>query len=75
LDLIPFQAVGDAFNEGLYEEQSRLRSIPQLESKPKYQMRKMTAKEACGKRVNFSSVQSFSMIADKGIFVVNIWHE
>lgn len=48
-----FQAVGDAFNEGLYEVQSRLKSIPQLESKPKYQMRKMTAKEACGKRVNF----------------------
>lgn len=42
------QAVGDAFNEGLYEEQARLRGIPLLESKPKYQMRTMTAKEACG---------------------------
>ncbi|XP_062026902.1 chloride channel protein CLC-d-like isoform X2 [Rosa rugosa] len=51
LVLLISKAVGDAFNEGLYEEQSRLRNIPQLESKPKYQMRKMTAKEACGKRV------------------------
>lgn len=48
------QAVGDAFNEGLYEEQARLRGIPLLESRPKYQMRKMTAKEACGnKKVSF----------------------
>lgn len=42
------QAVGDAFNEGLYEEQARLRGIPLLESRPKNLMRKMTAKEACG---------------------------
>lgn len=41
------QAVGDAFNEGLYEEQARLRGIPLLESRPKYQMRSMTAKDAC----------------------------
>lgn len=46
--LILFQAVGDAFNEGLYEEQARLRGIPLLESRPKNLMRKMTAKEACG---------------------------
>ncbi|KAG6423154.1 hypothetical protein SASPL_113542 [Salvia splendens] len=42
------KAVGDAFNEGLYEEQARLRAIPLLESRPKYQMRNMTAKEASG---------------------------
>ncbi|XP_057958852.1 chloride channel protein CLC-d isoform X2 [Malania oleifera] len=48
LVLLISKAVGDAFNEGLYEEQARLRGIPLLESKPKYQMRKMTAKEACG---------------------------
>lgn len=42
------QAVGDAFNEGIYEEQARLKGIPLLESRPKYEMRKRTAKEACG---------------------------
>lgn len=51
LVLLISKAVGDAFNEGLYEEQARLRNIPLLESRPKYQMRKMTAKEACGRRV------------------------
>ncbi|KAK4801032.1 hypothetical protein SAY86_021519 [Trapa natans] len=50
LVLLISKAVGDAFNEGLYEEQARLRGIPLLESKPKYEMRKMTAKEACGNR-------------------------
>lgn len=45
---VPQQAVGDAFNEGLYEEQAQLKSIPLLESRPKYVMRNMTAKEACG---------------------------
>ncbi|KAL3641995.1 hypothetical protein CASFOL_012810 [Castilleja foliolosa] len=48
LVLLISKAVGDAFNEGLYEEQARLRGIPLLESKPKYQMRTMTAKEASG---------------------------
>ncbi|KAK3021590.1 hypothetical protein RJ639_046297, partial [Escallonia herrerae] len=48
LVLLISKAVGDAFNEGLYEEQAQLRGIPLLESRPKYQMRKMTAKEACG---------------------------
>ncbi|XP_017223054.1 chloride channel protein CLC-d isoform X2 [Daucus carota subsp. sativus] len=48
LVLLISKAVGDAFNEGLYEEQARLRGIPLLESRPKYQMRQMTAKEACG---------------------------
>ena len=48
LTLFPSQAVGDAFNEGLYEEQARLRGIPLLESRPKYEMRTMTAREACG---------------------------
>ncbi|XP_062108383.1 chloride channel protein CLC-d isoform X2 [Humulus lupulus] len=51
LVLLISKAVGDAFNEGLYEEQARLRNIPLLESRPKYQMRKMTAKEACGRGV------------------------
>jgi chloride channel 7 len=41
------QAVGDVFNEGLYEVQARLRGIPLLESRPKQFMRNMTAKEAC----------------------------
>ncbi|KAL2244046.1 UNVERIFIED_CONTAM: Chloride channel protein CLC-d [Sesamum indicum] len=48
LVLLISKAVGDAFNEGLYEEQARLRGIPLLESRPKYQMRNITAKEACG---------------------------
>ncbi|CAN1807682.1 Chloride channel protein CLC-d [Linum perenne] len=48
LVLLISKAVGDAFNEGLYEEQARLRGIPLLEAKPKYQMRTMSAKEACG---------------------------
>ncbi|PIN00913.1 Cl- channel CLC-7 and related proteins (CLC superfamily) [Handroanthus impetiginosus] len=48
LVLLISKAVGDAFNEGLYEEQARLKRIPLLESRPKYQMRNMTAKEACG---------------------------
>ncbi|KAF5736850.1 chloride channel protein CLC-d [Tripterygium wilfordii] len=50
LVLLISKAVGDAFNQGLYEEQAQLRGIPLLESKPKYQMRKMTAQEACGNR-------------------------
>ena len=44
------QAVGDAFNDGLYEEQARLKGIPLLESRPKYEMRQMTAKEGCRTR-------------------------
>ncbi|RYR59150.1 hypothetical protein Ahy_A05g024986 isoform A [Arachis hypogaea] len=48
LVLLISKAVGDAFNEGLYEEQARLRGIPLLESRPKYEMRNMTAREACG---------------------------
>ncbi|MED6193837.1 hypothetical protein PIB30_118961 [Stylosanthes scabra] len=48
LVLLMSKAVGDVFNEGLYEEQARLRGIPLLESRPKYEMRNMTAKEACG---------------------------
>ncbi|GMH08419.1 hypothetical protein Nepgr_010259 [Nepenthes gracilis] len=50
LVLLISKAVGDVFNEGLYEEQARLRGIPLLESRPKYQMRNMMAKEACGYR-------------------------
>ncbi|PSS01450.1 Chloride channel protein like [Actinidia chinensis var. chinensis] len=48
LVLLISKAVGDAFNEGLYEEQARLKGIPLLESRPKNEMRKMKAKEACG---------------------------
>ncbi|XP_043691449.1 chloride channel protein CLC-d-like [Telopea speciosissima] len=47
LVLLISKAVGDAFNEGLYEVQAQLRGIPLLESRPKYHMRNMTAKEAC----------------------------
>ncbi|XP_071937933.1 chloride channel protein CLC-d-like isoform X5 [Coffea arabica] len=47
LVLLISKAVGDAFNEGFYEEQARIRGIPLLESRPKYQMRSMTAKDAC----------------------------
>lgn len=61
LSLFPWQAVGDAFNEGLYEEQAQLRGIPLLESRPKYQMRKMAAKEACGQRVNVTYNFKFSI--------------
>lgn len=50
LVLLISKAVGDAFNDGLYEEQARLRGIPLLESRPKYQMRRMTAKEGCRTR-------------------------
>ncbi|KAJ8766506.1 hypothetical protein K2173_022565 [Erythroxylum novogranatense] len=59
LVLLISKAVGDAFNEGLYEEQARLRGIPLLESRPKYQMRKMTAKESCGNQ----KVVSFPRVA------------
>ncbi|RAL54358.1 hypothetical protein DM860_001486 [Cuscuta australis] len=45
LVLLISKAVGDAFNEGLYEEQAKLRGIPLLESKPKHQMHYMTVKE------------------------------
>ncbi|KAJ4956406.1 hypothetical protein NE237_013189 [Protea cynaroides] len=47
LVLLISKAVGDAFNEGLYEMQAQLRGIPLLESRPKYHMRNMAAKEAC----------------------------
>ena len=57
------QAVGDAFNEGFYEEQARIRGIPLLESRPKYQMRSMTAKDACAnQKVNAMST-SLSLCA------------
>ncbi|KAB5537810.1 hypothetical protein DKX38_015343 [Salix brachista] len=47
LVLLISKAVGDAFNEGFYEQQARLKGIALLESRPKYQMRNMMAKEAC----------------------------
>ncbi|XVE66017.1 hypothetical protein DITRI_Ditri08aG0047800 [Diplodiscus trichospermus] len=51
LVLLISKAVGDAFNEGIYEAQARLRGIPLLEPRPKYEMRKMTAREACGNQM------------------------
>ncbi|XP_031093188.1 chloride channel protein CLC-d-like isoform X2 [Ipomoea triloba] len=48
LVLLISKAVGDVFNEGLYEEHARLRGIPLLESRPKYHMRYVTAKETSG---------------------------
>lgn len=58
LVLLISKAVGDLFNEGLYEEQARLRNIPLLESRPKQYMRSVTVKEACKnqKVVYFSRV-------------------
>ncbi|XP_039137139.1 LOW QUALITY PROTEIN: chloride channel protein CLC-d [Dioscorea cayenensis subsp. rotundata] len=47
LVLLISKAVGDVFNEGLYDEQARLRAIPLLESRPKQYMRNMTARDAC----------------------------
>ncbi|GJM96283.1 hypothetical protein PR202_ga13104 [Eleusine coracana subsp. coracana] len=47
LVLLVSKAVGDFFNEGLYEEQARLRGIPLLDSRPKQIMRNMNAKDAC----------------------------
>ncbi|XP_010905222.1 chloride channel protein CLC-d isoform X1 [Elaeis guineensis] len=47
LVLLISKAVGDFFNNGLYEEQAQLRGIPLLESRSKQYMRTMTAKEAC----------------------------
>ncbi|ONM08001.1 Chloride channel protein CLC-d [Zea mays] len=47
LVLLVSKAVGDFFNEGLYEEQARLRGIPLLDSRPKQVMRNMNARDAC----------------------------
>ncbi|WVZ60181.1 hypothetical protein U9M48_010234 [Paspalum notatum var. saurae] len=47
LVLLISKAVGDFFNEGLYEVQARLRGIPLLDSRPKQVMRNMNAKDAC----------------------------
>ncbi|XP_078435555.1 chloride channel D isoform X2 [Wolffia australiana] len=47
LVLLISKAVGDVFNEGLYEVQARVKGIPLLESRPKQYMRRVTAKEAC----------------------------
>lgn len=67
--LFSLQAVGDAFNEGLYEEQARLRGIPLLESRPKYQMRKITAKEACGnQKVIFIQMLNIFVCISKDLY-------
>lgn len=44
------QAVGDAFNNGFYEEQVKLRSLPLLESRPQRFMRNLAAKDAISTR-------------------------
>jgi chloride channel 7 len=44
------QAVGDAFNNGFYEEQVKLRSLPLLESRPQRFMRNLAAKDAISRR-------------------------
>jgi chloride channel 7 len=44
------QAVGDAFNNGFYEEQIKLRSLPLLDSKPQRSMRTLAAKDAISTR-------------------------
>jgi len=44
------QAVGDAFNNGFYEEQVKLRSLPLLESRPQRFMRNLAAKDAVSTR-------------------------
>lgn len=65
LVLLISKAVGDAFNDGIYEEQARLRGIPLLDSKPKYEMRNMIAKEACGSgRVNVVSLPRVVKVSD-----------
>lgn len=58
LVLLISKAVGDFFNEGLYEEQVQLRGIPLLGSRPQQYMRNMTAKEGC----NNQKVVFFSRI-------------
>jgi chloride channel 7 len=44
------QAVGDAFNNGFYEEQVKLRSLPLLDSRPQRFMRTLAAKDAISTR-------------------------
>ncbi|XP_062214905.1 chloride channel protein CLC-d-like [Phragmites australis] len=51
LVLLVSKAVGDLFNEGLYEQQARLRGIPLLDSRPKQVMRNINAKDACKQKV------------------------
>lgn len=55
------QAVGDAFNNGFYEEQVKLRSLPLLESRPERFMRNMAAKDAISTR----KVRCFLCIVEK----------
>ncbi|KAG0554790.1 hypothetical protein KC19_12G119300 [Ceratodon purpureus] len=58
LVLLISKAVGDAFNNGFYEEQVKLRSLPLLESRPQRFMRNLAAKDAISRRkvVQFSRV-------------------
>lgn len=64
LVLLISKAVGDFFNEGLYEEQARLKGIPLLESRPKQFMRNMIAQEACKSQtvISFPRVAKVSEI-------------
>lgn len=64
LVLLISKAVGDAFNNGFYEEQVKLRSLPLLESRPQRFMRTLAAKDAISTRkvVQFSRVSKVSQI-------------
>lgn len=50
LTVVMVQAVGDAFNNGFYEEQVKLRSLPLLDSRPQRFMRNLAAKDAISTR-------------------------
>uniref|UniRef100_A0A0E0D4X6 Chloride channel protein n=1 Tax=Oryza meridionalis TaxID=40149 RepID=A0A0E0D4X6_9ORYZ len=63
LVLLISKAVGDFFNEGLYEVQAQLRGIPLLDSRPKQVMRNMSAKDAC-KNQKVVSLPRVSRIVD-----------
>ncbi|EEE59743.1 hypothetical protein OsJ_12209 [Oryza sativa Japonica Group] len=63
LVLLISKAVGDLFNEGLYEVQAQLRGIPLLDSRPKQVMRNMSAKDAC-KNQKVVSLPRVSRIVD-----------
>ncbi|XP_006650436.2 chloride channel protein CLC-d isoform X1 [Oryza brachyantha] len=63
LVLLISKAVGDFFNEGLYEVQAQLRGIPLLDSRPKQVMRNLSAKDAC-KNQKVVSLPRVSRIVD-----------
>ena len=71
LVLLISKAVGDAFNNGFYEEQVKLRSLPLLDSRPQRFMRNLAAKDAVSTRkvgcVLFSllCLREFSNMSDR----------